>query len=86
MAPKSLNGNSNYKDKSKLDLERLKKNDIQNAKINLNSIRTLASQTGALSQDVKRYMKLLTLDRYYALNDRTINLLMKGDIDVCCKW
>ena len=27
-------------------------------------------------------MKLLTLDRYYALNDRTINLLMKGDIDM----
>ena len=27
-------------------------------------------------------MKLLTADRYYALNDRTINLLMKGDIDM----
>ena len=27
-------------------------------------------------------MKLLTTDRHYALNDRTINLLMKGDIDM----
>ena len=28
------------------------------------------------------YMKLLTSKRYYALNDRTINLLLKGTIDV----
>ena len=27
-------------------------------------------------------MKLLTSNRYYALNDRTIALLMKGDIDM----
>ena len=27
-------------------------------------------------------MKLLTANKYYALNDRTINLLMKGDIDL----
>ena len=27
-------------------------------------------------------MKLLTSDRYYDLNDRTINLLMNGDIDM----
>ena len=84
MPPKSSNGNSNYKDKVKLDLERLKKNEIQNVKVNLSqiNIKTLASQIGVLSEDVKLYMKLLTLDRYYALNDRTINLLMKGDIDM----
>ena len=35
-----------------------------------------------LSEDVKLYMKLVTLNRYYALNDRTIALLMKGDIDM----
>ena len=27
-------------------------------------------------------MKLLTSRRYYALNDRTINLLLKGDSDM----
>ena len=35
-----------------------------------------------LSEGVKLYMKLLTSNRYYALNDRTIDLLMKGDIDM----
>ena len=27
-------------------------------------------------------MKLLTAERHYALNDRTINLLLKGNIDM----
>ena len=35
-----------------------------------------------LSEDVKMYMYLFASKRYYALNDRTINLLMKGDIDM----
>ena len=35
-----------------------------------------------VSEDVKLYMKLLTSKRYYALNDRTINLLLKGEIDM----
>ena len=35
-----------------------------------------------LSEDVKMYMYLLNSKRYYALNDRTVNLLMKGDIDM----
>ena len=35
-----------------------------------------------LSEDVKMYMYLFNPKRYYALNDRTINLLMKGDIDM----
>ena len=34
-----------------------------------------------LSEDVKLFMKLVKTNRYYALNDRTIALLMKGDID-----
>ena len=35
-----------------------------------------------VSEDVKLYMKLLSSKRYYALNDRTINLLLKGEIDM----
>ena len=35
-----------------------------------------------VSEDVKLYMKLLDSKRYYALNDRTINLLSKGEIDI----
>ena len=35
-----------------------------------------------LSEDVKMYMYLFNSKRCYALNDRTINLLMKGDIDM----
>ena len=35
-----------------------------------------------LSEDVKMYMYLPTAKRYYALNDRTINLLMKGNVDM----
>ena len=40
----------------------------------------MASQVGVLSEGVKLYMELLTSKIYYALNGRTINLLMKGDI------
>ena len=46
------------------------------------SINTLASQIGLLSEEVKLYMKLLTAHRYYALNDRTINMLSHGDVDM----
>ena len=35
-----------------------------------------------LSEDVKMYMYLPTAKRYYVLNDRTINLLMKGNVDM----
>ena len=35
-----------------------------------------------LSEAVKLYMYLPTSKRYYALNGRTINLLMGGDIDM----
>ena len=55
--------------RSKVDLTKIK-------------INTLAKKIGVLSEDVKMYMYLPTAKRYYALNDRTINLLMKGDIDM----
>ena len=42
----------------------------------------MATQVGVLSEDVKLYMYLLTSKRYYDFNDRTINLLMNGDIDM----
>ena len=82
MAPKSSNDNSAYKSKAKLDLEKLKNNHIQNVKVDLTktNTKTLATQLGVLSEDVKLYTELLTSRRYYALNDRTINLLMGGGI------
>ena len=84
MAPKSSNDNSAYKSKIKLDLEKLKNNQIQNVKVDLTkiNIKTLATLLGVLSEDVKLYMKLLTANRYYALNDRTINFLSQGEGDM----
>ena len=35
-----------------------------------------------LSEDVKMYMYLPNAKIYYALNGRTINLLMKGNVDM----
>ena len=49
------------------------------SKINIDKI---AERIGVLSEAVKLYMYLPTSKRYYALNDRTINLLMGGDIDM----
>ena len=82
--PKSLNDKSNYITEIKLKLEKLKNTQIKHVKADLTkiNIKTLASQIGILSEDVKLYMKLLSSNRYYPLNDRTINLLMKGDIDM----
>ena len=45
-------------------------------------IKKLAKQIGVLSEHVKLYMYLPTANRYYALNDRTINLLMEGNVDM----
>ena len=66
------------------DLDKLKNNSIQNVKIDLTkiTIKQLATYIGQTSDDVKMFMKSLTSKRYYALNDRTINLLMKGQIDM----
>ena len=75
---------SDYENKIMLELEKLKNGQIQHVKVDLTkiNIRALASRISVLSEDVKLYMKLLTSKRYYALNDRTINLLMKGDVDM----
>ena len=93
MSFKSSNTNTNttntpsknaYRLTVKEQLEKLKTNSIQHVKVDLTkiNIKTLATDLGHLSDDVKLFMKLLTADRYYTLNDRTINLLMKGDIDM----
>ena len=84
MAPKSSNDNSAYKIKTKLDLEKLKNNQIQNVKVDLTKIdiNVLATLLGVLSEDVKLYMKLLTANRYFALSDRTINFLSQGEVDM----
>ena len=67
MPPKSSNDNPAYKSKMKLDLEKLKKIKIQHVKVDSTkvNIRTLATQVGVLSEDVKLYMKLLTSKRHY---------------------
>ena len=69
--------------KIKLDLYKL--NDgIQKAKVDLSksNIKKVAKRIGVLSEEVKMYMYLPAAKRHYALNDRTINLLMKGRIDM----
>ena len=44
-------------------------------------MKSLATEIGILSQYVKLFMILFKSNRHYALNDRTIDLLMKGKID-----
>ena len=82
MAPKVQN-ETPYKDQIKNDLQKLKQNEIQKVKVDLNKInlKVLATQIGVLSEDVKLFMKLVKSNRYYALNNRTIALVMKGVID-----
>ena len=75
---------SEYKKTINLELDKLKNGEIKGTKIDLTKIKinTLAKKIGLLSEDVKMYMYLFNSKRYYALNDRTINLLLKGDIDM----
>ena len=84
MPPKSSSDNLSYKKKIKLDLDKLKNGDIQNVKVDLSkfNVKKLAKRVGVLSEDVKMFMYLPNAKRYYALNDRTINLLMKGKLDM----
>ena len=84
MPPQKPNVKSEYTKTIKLELEKLKNGEIQGTKIDLTKIKinTLAKKIGLLSGGVKMYMYLLNSKSYYALNDRTINLLMKGDIDM----
>ena len=66
-----------------LELEKLKSRKIKKVRIDLTkiNIRALASRIGVLSEGLKLTMISQSSNRYYALNDRTINLLMKGTID-----
>ena len=75
---KSKNSKDTYRSTIKEQLEKLKTNSIQNVKVDLTkiNIQTLANDLGKLSDDVKLFMKLSTANRYYALNDRTINLVL----------
>ena len=75
---------SEYKNKISLELDKLKNGDIQKVKVDLSKINIdkIAERIGVLSEAVKLYMYLPTSKRYYALNDRTINLLMRGKIDM----
>ena len=84
MPPNSLNDNSAYNSNITLDLDKLKNGQTKTVKVDLTKVNiiTLTSQIYALSEDVKLYMKLLTSRGYYASNDRTINLLTKGDVDM----
>ena len=84
MPPTSSNDKSAYKGKLKLDLERLKNGEVQATKVDLTKIKikTLAKKIGVLSEDVKMYMHLFNSKRYCALNGRTVNLLMKGGVDM----
>ena len=65
-------------------MDKLKNGQFQNVKVDLIKIdiETPTSQIGVLSEGVKLYMKLVTSKRYYALNDRTISLSKKGDVDM----
>ena len=73
---------SEYKKTINLELGKLKNGEVKGTKIDLTKIKinTLAKKIGLLSEDVKMYVYLLNSKKYYALNDRTINLLLKGDI------
>ena len=68
----------------KLYLDKLKNGDIHKVKVELPkfNIKKLARRVGVLSEYVKMFMFLPNAKIYYALNDRTINLLMKGNIDM----
>ena len=84
MPPKSSSDNLAYKKKIKLDLDKLKNGDLQKVKVDLHKfhVKQIAKRIGAIREDVKMYMYLPTAKIYYALNDRTINVLMKGKIDM----
>ena len=73
MPPKSSNDTSAYKSKIKVDLDKLKNDQIQDFKADLTkvNIRTLAEQVSVLSEDVNMCMKLLTPKKHYVLNCRT---------------
>ena len=84
MPPKSSSDSLSYKKKIKLDLDKLRNGDVQKVKVDLKkfNVKKLAKRVGVLNENVKMFMYLPNAKRYYALNDRTINLLMKGNLDM----
>ena len=84
MPPNKSNVKSEYKKTVKLESGKLKNDEVQATKVDLAKIKinTLAKKIVSLSEDVKMCMHLFKSKGYYALNDRTINLLMEGDIDM----
>ena len=68
MAPKYSNQNTSYKEQVKLNLDKLKKQQIKETKVSLTqiNIKTLTTQLDLLSNDVKQFMVLPTSNRYYA--------------------
>ena len=84
-APKPSNDVSAYKSKIKLYLGKLKNGQVENVTIDLTkrtTKKTLATQLGLLSNDMKMPMVLPSINRHHALNDRTLNLLRQGNIDL----
>ena len=83
MPPNSSNDDSAYKSKIKPDLEKLN-GKIQHVKVGLTqtNINTLANQLDLLSNGIKVFMISPSSNRHHALNDRTVNLLREGNIDL----
>ena len=73
-----------YKHKLHLNPNQLKKQEIIKVKVDLTkiNINTLTTTLDLLSDELNVMMILPSSNRYYASNNRTINLLMKGKIDM----
>ena len=73
-----------YNYEIQLKLDKLKTQEIAKAEIDLTriNIKTLTTKRESLNNDVKLMMTLPSNNRHYVLNDRTINLLMKGKLDM----
>ena len=84
MPPKTSSDNKKIKN----DLEKLNKNEIKKVNVDLTKInlKTLTTTLASISDRRELYMYLTTSKRYYALNDRTLSLLMKGDLDMTATY
>jgi hypothetical protein len=71
-----------YRGEIKEQLQQLKRAEIQKVIVDLSKIKmkALAIDVGVLAESKKLFMKFDN-GRYYPLNDRTIDLLLKGQID-----
>jgi hypothetical protein len=71
-----------YRGEVKEQLQKSKTAEIQKVIVDLSKIKmkALATDVGVLAESKKLFMKFDN-GRYYPLNDRTIDLLLKGQID-----